>query len=67
MPALPEPNVRCTPPSSFQKSRGPSHRLSTPEVSDRCLKPRHEAEQSDASRWTHQRKEKVFVQVGKSA
>jgi len=48
MPALPEPEARRTPPSSLSKSRGPSHRLSTPEVSHRSLKPRHEAEQSDA-------------------
>ena len=47
MPALPEPEARRTP-SSLSNARGPSHRPSTPEVSHRSLKPRLEAEQSDA-------------------
>lgn len=47
MPALPEPEARHKP-SSLSISRGHSHRPSTPEVSHRSLKPRLEAEQSDA-------------------
>ena len=49
MPALPEPDARHTPSTgSLSKSRRASHRPSTPEVSHRSLKPRPEADQSDA-------------------
>ena len=47
MPALPEPEARCTP-SNLSRTRGPSRRPSTPEISHRSLKPRLEAGQRDA-------------------
>ena len=48
MPTLPEPEDRRRTPSSLSKTSGTSHRPSTPDVSHRSLKPRPEAEQSDA-------------------